>query len=431
MVMMVRAFDQVAHTVTQRVAELLCAQVCTVDDRGIVVASTQPSLIGIPYARVADRPGANYQRVPIRVEGQNGEVIVAEPGGEEAVSPRLARVIVELTINQTAVVDRLPNEHELKNKFIYDLLHGPNRDETEVLREGQILGMDLARPRAVILINAADYILSPDSSSPLPGHDAWLRRSFLRARLVISSVVSFFELPNETICAYIGDGEVAVLKASSSQDLAAWTEDQDNFVDSNASWADLTALKRASTALLARLRRDTGSAISIGIGRYHPRISGLARSYQDARAALRLGRCLQGQNQVHCLDGLGIAALVGVSDERTKIDLATHLLSPLDQEPELLETLDVFFFENCCPSSTANRLSIHRNTLSYRIDKIASLTGLDPRRFDDAVQIRLALLLRSLQTAPAALGVRPIAAPLPRQNLGQMPDESWLVNRSA
>ncbi|WP_369128003.1 helix-turn-helix domain-containing protein [Ligilactobacillus salivarius] len=40
---------------------------------------------------------------------------------------------------------------------------------------------------------------------------------------------------------------------------------------------------------------------------------------------------------------------------------------------------------------------MHRNTLNYRLDKIASLIGLDPRRFDEAVQIRLALLLRKLQ----------------------------------
>jgi carbohydrate diacid regulator len=124
----------------------------------------------------------------------------------------------------------------------------------------------------------------------------------------------------------------------------------------------------------------------------------LARSYQDARAALSLGRRFHGQNGVHCLDSLGIAAFVGVSDERTKIDLATYLLSPLDHEAELLSTLDHFFAEDCCPSATAARLSIHRNTLGYRLDKITSLTGLDPRRFDAAVQIRLALLLRSLRT---------------------------------
>jgi carbohydrate diacid regulator len=88
---------------------------------------------------------------------------------------------------------------------------------------------------------------------------------------------------------------------------------------------------------------------------------------------------------------------VGVADENTKIDLAKYLLSPLDHERELLSTLDVFFTENCCPSATAKQLSIHRNTLSYRLDKIASLTGLDPRKFDNAVQMRLCLLLRSLQ----------------------------------
>ncbi len=85
------------------------------------------------------------------------------------------------------------------------------------------------------------------------------------------------------------------------------------------------------------------------------------------------------------LDDLGIAAFVGVSNERTKIDLADHLLRPLSGQPELLETLHVFFQENCSPTPTAESLSIHRNTLTYRLNRITALTGLDPRKFDDAV----------------------------------------------
>ena len=85
-----------------------------------------------------------------------------------------------------------------------------------------------------------------------------------------------------------------------------------------------------------------------------------------------------------------------MADEKTKTELAARLLSPLDHEPELLSTLEHFFAANCSPSATAASLAIHRNTLTYRLDKIALLIGLDPRRFDDAVQIRLALLLRSL-----------------------------------
>jgi carbohydrate diacid regulator len=125
----------------------------------------------------------------------------------------------------------------------------------------------------------------------------------------------------------------------------------------------------------------------------------LTASYRDARAALALGRLFRREDDVYCLDELGVAAFIGVADEGTKIDLARHLLSPLDHEPQLLETLDAFFVENCRPSLAATRLGIHRNALGYRLDKIASLTGLDARRFDDAVQIRLALLLRSLPDA--------------------------------
>lgn len=133
------------------------------------------------------------------------------------------------------------------------------------------------------------------------------------------------------------------------------------------------------------------------------KLGGLARSYEDAQAALSLGCRFGDRNQVHCLDRLGIAALIGIADEQTKIELATYLLSPLEHEVELIATLEAFFGSNLSPSATANQLSIHRNTLSYRLDKITSLTGLDPRSFDDAVQIRLALLLRNLKGKPLAI----------------------------
>ena len=248
----------------------------------------------------------------------------------------------------------------------------------------------------MILIDAADFIQGGG------GHRSeWsLGEDRRRSQLVVASVVGFFHLPNDTICAESHDGEIAVLKASDSKNLAGWVDHEDDPEPASASWSNLAALKRAGRALLTRLRHDTGATINIGIGRYHPGIRGLARSYEDARAALSLGRRFHGQNRVHCLDELGLVALVGLSDERTKLDLATNLLSPLDHEPDLIETLHVFFAENCCPSAAATRLAVHRNTLNYRLHKVATMTGLDPRRFDDAAQIHLALVLRSLSDAP-------------------------------
>ncbi len=398
MAVVIGRFEQIAEVVAERTAEMLCARVWVLDERGTVVASSEADAIGAHFDRSFSDIERQYLRVPVRLGAQACEIVVADPIYGEALSPRLGGALVELVVNEATLVAELPNRHELKNKFIHDLLRGRIEDEAYSIREGQILGMDLTLPRAVVLIDAADYILASDGYGQVEVGEARIPR---RAQFVIASIVGFFSLPDDTICAYIGDGEIAVLKASSTQDLVAWTDNADEESQQSPSWANLTALKRASSALLNRLRHDTRSAISVGIGRYHPGIGGLARSYQDARAALSLGRRFQGLNQVHCLDSLGVAAFIGVPDERTKADLAAHLLSPLDHEPELHETLHAFFRENCCASTTANVLCIHRNTLAYRLDKITFLTGLDPRRFDDAVQIRLALLVRTLQALPA------------------------------
>ncbi|MCU0491131.1 MAG: helix-turn-helix domain-containing protein [Chloroflexaceae bacterium] len=296
---------------------------------------------------------------------------------------------------ENSYLDQRSPQHDLKNRFIADLLHGHLSTDQDILRDAAILGMDFSPPRTVILIDAAAYILHDSESLPGESADAQIRQ---RAQTVIRGVVSFFHLPNETICAYLGDGAVAVLKASDTKNLAAWAERGELSEQRDSAWANLPALRRAGRALQSHLSGITGVNLSIGIGRYHPGLPELARSYQDARAALSLGRRFSGQPGVYSLDNLGIAAFVGVPDEQTRVDLASHLLSPLTHEPELLDTLSAFFAEDCCPAPTAARLTIHRNTLAYRLDKITALTGLNPRRFDDGVQIRLALALRALHT---------------------------------
>lgn len=387
-------YQHLATDIAGRMAELLQAAVAVTDERGVVVAASAAHAVGLPAQRTTNLLGPDCFRTPFRLNARAGEVIIARPQNGEELSPRLTQVIVDLVVSQVVVVNRLPDQHILKNKFIHDVLHGLVTDEATILREAKLLGLDLVPPRAIILIDAADAILGPadpDGDRPPTG-----RHVDRQIHLLIGSVVSFFRLPNDTICAHLGGGEVAILKASNTRNLAGWADALAESDSGTASWADLGALKRASEALLARLRADTGVPLNIGIGRHHPGLRGLARSYQDARVALSLGRHLHGPNRVHRLDQLGVAAFVGINDEHTKVELAHHLLSPLDHEPELLATLEVFFAENCAPSSTASRLGVHRNTLGYRLDKIAALTGLEPRCFDDALQIRLALILRSL-----------------------------------
>jgi carbohydrate diacid regulator len=393
-------FRRMAESVTEKVSELLRAPVFVMSDSGGTVATSGPDLPRVVAGQLSGEAIGAYLRVPFKVGDQAGEVVVGHSEEVEPVSARVAQALVEMIINEMAVIDRLPNQHEVKNKLIFDLLHGRIQDEEQILTQARYLGMDLTPPRAVVLIDASDYLFGPrtGSNGGQQSEASGLQavRVQRQVQIIISSVVSFFHLSSETICAYIGEGTVAVLKATNTKNLTPWVSGDRATDETNSSWANLVALKRAANALLARLRNDTGASLSIAIGRYHPGLRGLAHSYRDARAALTLGRRIRGHNRVHCLDDMGVAGFVGISDDRTKHELAQYLLGPLDHEPELLHTLSMFFAANCSPSATASDLAIHRNTLSYRLDKIAALTGLDPRRFDDAVQIRLALLIRSL-----------------------------------
>lgn len=405
-------YDQPAQhplqAVIDRASHLLRAQVSVLDASEQVVAASAPRLVGQLWSRARSKAATNVVRTAINLYGAHF-TLVAELRRDEATPPHVAQALIELIVNEERHRSSIPDARQLKERFIYELLFKHGADENDLLRQGQMLGIDLMQTRAVLLIDATTYILQQEVTGGAVSSLQPDERLQRRVNAIIANIVDYFRLPNDNICAYIGGGEIVLLKASGAKDLRDWARDDrhDERVreQAGASWADLTALKRAGEGLLVHLQQAIQSDITIGIGRYHPGVRGLSRSYQDARAAVQLGRHFQGANRLHCLDGLGAAAFIGVSEEQTKIDLARHLLSPLDQDAELLETVRVFFAADCSPSLTAQRLIIHRNTLTYRLDKVALLTGLDPRHFDDAIQIRLALLLRTLQhdqTTPAS-----------------------------
>jgi carbohydrate diacid regulator len=403
-----QADASIIQTIIDRVAELLHAHVWALERREIVIASSNHLAIGMPLAQVSECTDACL-RVPLRIEGSELSALAVDVA-EDDTPPHLVEALIELIVTQVTVINQIPNQQQLERQFVHNLLFEPVSDEEMIFRRGKSIGVDLTIPRAVLLIDASTFILGADRSNERVGDGALTHK---RAEAVIAHIVDFFHLRRATICTYIGNGEIVVLKASTTKDLSAWADGNDNGPPC-ASWANLFALKRASAALLDQLYHVVYSPITMGIGRYYPGIEGLSRSYQDARAALSLGRRSLGPNQVHCLDAIGIAAFVGVADTRTKLELATHLLSPLDNEDELLRTLHVFFARDCSITETANFLNIHRNTLTYRLDKVTSLTGLDPHRFDDAVQIRLALLLRRLESEPASYAPAQIHAIPPR-----------------
>ncbi|WP_280273453.1 PucR family transcriptional regulator [Nocardia wallacei] len=70
------------------------------------------------------------------------------------------------------------------------------------------------------------------------------------------------------------------------------------------------------------------------------------------------------------------------------------LLAPLDDHPELLETLARYIANNLNRRRSARDLHVHTNTVDYRLKRIGRLTGCDPTTPIGLWSLRSALLVR-------------------------------------
>jgi purine catabolism regulator len=83
------------------------------------------------------------------------------------------------------------------------------------------------------------------------------------------------------------------------------------------------------------------------------------------------------------------------------MDLAREILEPLEladsqQNGELIETLRRFLHSSGEIGQVAKELGVHRNTVRYRLQRVADLTGYSPANMQDRVQLWLALEAKDL-----------------------------------
>ena len=65
-------------------------------------------------------------------------------------------------------------------------------------------------------------------------------------------------------------------------------------------------------------------------------------------------------------------------------------------DDEMTSTAEEFLENNLNVSETSRKIYLHRNTLMYRLDKIEKATGLNIRKFSDAVTFRFITILSKL-----------------------------------
>jgi carbohydrate diacid regulator len=361
--------QHIAEKIRAKVASLVNRDLSVVNAVGKVLAGDPPG--GQDVVNLDQHPSA----IPFHYGGnQVGSIVLGQEITNQSEIAPLVRSIAELVMHQSILIEQIPKEDERLDKFIYDLLHRPMADEPLLAAESRLFDIDLSQPRIAIVVYIDDPILTTGHSDPSSDREISITRY---KNGIDRALKSFYTSSSGNIVAYIGQNNFCILK-----DLAAGGQLQES----------LDNFKKSINTIYDIIKSEIKLPTTMGVGNYHPGLSGLRTSYHEATSAIELGSQMWGLDRIYRIDDFGVVAPLLSGVDENNIYFSRELLERLGQNSEIIQTLEAFFKFDMSLTRTAEELGIHRNTLVYRLDRIAETLGLDPRNFDDAVQIKLAIL---------------------------------------
>jgi sugar diacid utilization regulator len=163
-----------------------------------------------------------------------------------------------------------------------------------------------------------------------------------------------------------------------------------------------TAEKLAGQVLAGAAAVMKPGTASVGVGNLANSVGELARSHLEARQALRLTRRAGSRGRVASYRSLGaFRLLLEVQSPDALRRFVQELLGPLlkyaqSRDTPLLETLEALAAARWVRRAAARQLSIHINSMSYRVERIETLTGLSLDDPETRVAISIALRARAM-----------------------------------
>ncbi|MEM7539820.1 MAG: helix-turn-helix domain-containing protein [Chloroflexota bacterium] len=248
-------------------------------------------------------------------------------------------------------------EERMRATFVDELLASEIADEQAWIQRGTSLGYDLRQPHVAIIVVAENV---PDWPAPL---------------------LRFVE----------EQGINAPYSKRTEGILLFWP------IQNEKSGREL---KTIAQTFVSRMQSTVPNAtLTIGIGRPGVGPAYWLQSQQQARESWRMGKEWKTASVTYFGD-LGLYQLLtalGDNHEATRFyrrTLGRLITHDEEHNGELVGTLEGFFVCHGNLSQTANRLHIHRNTLTYRLDRISTITRLDLNDPDARFSLQFALKLR-------------------------------------
>ena len=159
---------------------------------------------------------------------------------------------------------------------------------------------------------------------------------------------------------------------------------------------DTDTIEETARMLVDMAGSEAMQSVRVAYGTIAYDLKNISKSYKEAKMALDVGRIFYIAKPIISYNSLGIGRLI----YQLPINLCQIFVKeifgdeiPSEIDDEMLTTVNKFFENSLNVSETSRQLCMHRNTLLYRIEKLSKLTGLDIRVFDDALTLKIALMV--------------------------------------
>ena len=145
------------------------------------------------------------------------------------------------------------------------------------------------------------------------------------------------------------------------------------------------------------------SNVYAGIGTVADGIRDIHRSHENAYTAYRLTKTAIPRNLLS-YDRLGIyKILADVKEAAIYPEFVNETVGELmkydrENHTDYMEILEAYFENECSIIHTAQALYCHKNTLSYKLDKVKKILGYDILKNENRVRIMVAIYILRLGT---------------------------------
>ncbi|WP_066052188.1 CdaR family transcriptional regulator [Robertmurraya korlensis] len=345
-----RITQSLAQEITKKVMDVIPYNVNIMDHEGLIIGSGEKHRIGTFHegameaiqsrkmVSICDSGECIKPGVNIPFQFRDNIVgVIGISGDPQYVAPfaELVKITAELLIQQQFMYKERRIKEQMKEEFLYQWVYRVDHYDSSFMEKSKTLDIDLTVKRFAMIVKGIDQ----------------------KEKIQLNDQEFLFRLSTDTLLYIVPE----------------------------------------KSELLRRLEPLVKQAKGkIGVGTCHQLI---AQSIEEAKRALEISEKLSLNSELSFYHDLQFIDYL-INSEIDIEDTVT-CFKQLEGNPkgvELVETLICFIDNNGDMNTTSHQLHIHRNSLTYRLQKIEFLTKKNPKKFTDLFQLYTGFLKYKIKT---------------------------------